>query len=277
MRVRSRWQLLRGGLQAFAMGPRRRTQFVLLFVIGAVQSAVSSNLRRKVAVAEAKLLFPVGPDASQLQVPQCTCGCCHVTYRTPDEMGQGGTVFLKCAVDEVQSQGSAVAVSKDLNGKVRTSALSCQSSCHAPEDKSDQPNTTKTAAAAGVKEESTMDYNRYCFYNCRPYDFTVGNICVSLSDKFKKALEGEVDPAVHPQVTDPKLQKAWAEMTGASPMPTEPPRTTTPKLPCEQSDPCAYGMMRDSITEAKAAYEGAQRVAASTDRIASLTGKKASL
>lgn len=209
--------------------------------------------------------LPMSPDPKGLQVESCSCGCCHTTYRTPDEMEQGGTVFLKCALDEVQSKGTAVQTHKDLNGKITTDGLSCRSSCMKKKDNSEAANkkaanTTSAAGAlagmAGPGEDldTPIDYNRYCFYNCRPYDFTIGNICVGLSRGQDKVLKGEVDPAMHPQVTDPNLQKAWAQATGNAPVPTEPPPVTTPPLPCHKSDPCAYKLMNQSIKDAKVYY-----------------------
>jgi len=200
-------------------------------------------------------------------------------------MVQGGTVFLKCALDEVQSAGTAVKTSKDLNGKVSTNSLSCGASCLRPKENSaankKKANVTDSAggAVAGMMDggggenlESPIDYNRYCFYNCRPYDFAVGNICVGLDRKMKKAVQGEVDPALHPQVTDPKLQKAWAEATGASPAPTEPPTTTTASLPCAESDPCAYKLMNASIQDAKIHYAKAKEQSVKAAGVASMTG-----
>jgi len=199
-------------------------------------------------------------------------------------MEAGGTVFLKCALDEVQSKGAAVATSKDLNGKVSTDSLSCKASCLPPKASSsemgDEDKKNSTDGGTGVMGmvpggddmASPIDYNRYCFYNCRPYDFAVGNICVGLDRKMKKAVQGEVDPALHPQVTDPKLQKAWAEATGASPAPTEPPTTTTASLPCAESDPCAYKLMNASIQDAKIHYAKAKEQSVKAAGVASMTG-----
>jgi len=248
------------------MGPRRRIQLYILFLVSAVHTAIAAST----ANLRAKALFPVGPDASTLEVPDCTCGCCHVTYRTPDEVAQGGTVFLKCALDEVQSEGKAISSSADLNGKVSTQALSCQESCSPTLAKDAQPDATQAAndETGGESNASPIDYNRYCFYNCRPYDFTVGNICVSLTSEQKKVLKGEVDPAVHPQVSDPALQDAWAVSTGAKPPPEEADATVTTTLPCAQADPCAYGMMEKSISDAKAASKTAEAYAKDVAKIA---------
>jgi len=259
-------------MAAFVDGPRRRHCLCLL-VLGVLRpavAAVTANLRH----SRARLLFPVGPDASALEVPGCTCGCCHVTYRTPDEMPAGGTVFLKCALDEVQGAGTAVTAKTDLNGKVSTSALTCGSSCVPPKEK--KANTTGTGAILGISGESgasAIDYNRFCFYNCRPYDFNVGNICTKLSAKHQKAVEGEVDPALHPLVTDPEVQGSWAVATGAAPAPTEAPTTTTAPLPCEASDPCAYKMMNKSIQDSKLYYRRAATKSFQTADVASSAGK----
>jgi len=186
-------------------------------------------------------------------------------------MGQNGDVFLKCALDEVQSQGKAVETETDLNGKVSTNRLSCQDSCVVTKAKDEQPNATKAVLGmASESKASPIDYNRYCFYNCRPYDFTVGNICVNLGAEMKKRLKGEVDPAVHPKVTDPEVQEAWAIATGKSPPHAETTVTTTQSLPCEQSDPCAYGLMNRSIQDAKAYYKNAKDEAAQAESVAEL-------
>jgi len=230
------------------MGPRQRHWLCLLSVgaLRPVAAAVSTNLRH----SRGRSPYHIGPD--NLQVPDCTCGCCHVTYRTPDEMPEGGTVFLKCALDEVQGQssGTAVQANKDLNGKVTTSSLHCGASCVPPKGsqrpkgtEDGQNSTDALLGMAGESGASAIDYNRYCFYNCRPYDFNVGNICTNLRKDTKSVIKDEVDHGLHPLVTDPKVQGAWGVSTGALPAPVEAPSTTTAQLPCAQSDPCAYGLM----------------------------------
>jgi len=228
----------------------------------------------------------MSPDQPGLQVADCSCGCCHTTYRTPDEMEQGGTVFLKCAVDEVQSKSTAVATSKDLNGKVSTESLSCKTSCMPPKaeekaeakaEEKEKGNSTEPKSifqgSGGGGLPSPIDYNRYCFYNCRPYDFTVGNICVSLGKKLSSKVKGDVDPALHPRVTDPEVQKAWAQSLGVEPKPTEAPTTTTVSLPCEESDPCAYKMMDASIKNSTMYLKKAQDESRNVARIAKMGPK----
>jgi len=190
-------------------------------------------------------------------------------------MQDGGTVFLKCALDEVQNQGANVKTSKDFNGKVTTQALTCGGSCSPPKEKDAKANATSAILGmAGESGSSAIDYNRYCFYNCRPYDFNVGNICVKLSKEFKKVVKGEVDPGAHPHVTDPNVQGGWAIATGAAPAPTKPPPVTTTSLPCEASDPCAYKMMNKSIAEAKMYYGQAATKSYQSAQIAERVGSK---
>lgn len=195
-------------------------------------------------------------------------------------MPEGGTVFLKCALDEVQGQSSGTAVQSntDLDGKVTTSSLSCGVSCVPPKEK-DGNKTDGGGALLGMAGESgasAIDYNRYCFYNCRPYDFNVGNICTNLGKETKAVIKGEVDHALHPLVTDPKVQGAWAVSTGEKPAPVEATTSTTPQLPCEQSDPCAYGLMNQSIIEAKTHYRHAASKSFQAAGIASTAGSKSS-
>lgn len=196
-------------------------------------------------------------------------------------MPEGGTVFLKCAVDEVKGHSSATAVqaNKDLNGKVTTSSLQCGVSCVPPKEGGSNK-TEGTGALLGMAGESgasAIDYNRYCFYNCRPYDFNVGNICTKLSEETKAVMKGEVDHALHPLVTDPKVQASWGVSTGALPAPVEVPTTTTSQLPCEASDPCAYKLMNQSIKEAKLYYRRAATKSFQTAGIANSAGSKSSL
>jgi len=196
-------------------------------------------------------------------------------------MPEGGTVFLKCAVDEVKGHSSATAVqaNKDLNGKVTTSSLHCGASCVPPKGsqrpkgtEDGQNSTDALLGMAGESGASAIDYNRYCFYNCRPYDFNVGNICTNLRKDTKSVIKDEVDHGLHPLVTDPKVQGAWGVSTGALPAPMEAPSTTTAQLPCAQSDPCAYGLMKQSIIEAKNYYGQTATKAFQTAGIARTAG-----
>jgi hypothetical protein len=117
-------------------------------------------------------------------------------------------------------------------------------------------------------ESHPMDYNGYCAYNCRPYDFSIGNVCVNLDEDMKKLLKGEIDPAVAPKITDPAVRLNWDRAAGISPPPVEAVTVTTTPLPCEASDPCAYHMMDQSIKSAKAYYRGAEAMARQNIRIA---------
>jgi len=252
--------------------PRPCLCLLLLGIVHRAVAAATGNFLRQAKSRQSPL--PSGTDAQSLQVPDCSCGCCHVTYRTPDEMPEGGTVFLKCALDEVQNSGTAVETKKDWTGKVSTQPLRCGSSCSPPKEKDSDSNTTAILGMAGESGSGAIDYNRYCFYNCRPYDFTIGNICNNLPKELKKKLQDgtEVDPAIHPKVTDPDMQNAWGMATGAIPTPTKPAPTTTAPLPCEASDPCAYGMMDKSIEEAKVYYARAASKAYMTAEIARSAG-----
>jgi len=182
---------------------------------------------------------------------------------------------LKCALDEVQASGKAITKRTNLDGEVTTERLSCTESCMVRQATSSQPNATKyvTGEADEKSDQIQMDYNRYCFYNCRPYDFTIGNMCVRLSKEQRKALKGMSDPAVHPKVTDPKVQRAWDEATGVSPKPTAAPPRVTTTLPCEQRESCAYGMMKKAVIEAKESFDAAKRAAERSAAIAASVDK----
>jgi hypothetical protein len=264
------------------MGTRRNVTLGLLLIFAQcsrnVAEAASLKLRR--SHAEAGLLegaFPIGPPADVLKVQGCTCGCCVTTYRTPDEIGQDSTVFLKCARDEVLSDGTAANAKKSGNVKseVKVHEQSCPTTC-ALQARIDKNKTVPSAATTTGKATTTknpskavpMDYNRFCFYNCRPYDFMVGNICVELDEDLHKITKGQLDPAVHPQVTDPDAQSAWAVSTGKKPPPPRVPTTTTKKLPCHKSDPCAYKLMNASVQEAQRNLAQAKAHAREANRIA---------
>lgn len=189
-------------------------------------------------------------------------------------MPEGGTVFLKCALDESGGHG-AVSATKSNSGKVSTQSLSCGASCEPEqENKVDKNSTGAILGMAGESGSHAIDYNRYCFYNCRPYDFNVGNICVKMSKEVLNKTKGEIDPAAQPHVTDPNVQGAWAVATGAAKPSTPPPPVTTSSLPCEASDPCAYKMMNASIKEAKMYYGQAASASHQATKIANAAGSK---
>merc|ERR1719352_2132502 len=67
-----------------------------------------------------RLLRRIQPAQGAVEVPDCKCGCCAVTYRTPDEM-EDSTVFLKCGLEQATSQdgisdGTSVESSTNRNG-----------------------------------------------------------------------------------------------------------------------------------------------------------------
>jgi len=165
-------------------------------------------------------------------------------------------VFLKCALAEVQSDGMAVKQKKTDSGKVKIQTERCHGSCKV-KTKKKFSDKNKTEAASATADEASMDYNRYCFYHCRPYDFSVGNICVDLPSDVKSVSKGDADAAMHPHVTDPESQAAWGVASGKVAAPTEAPTTTTSQLPCEKSDPCAYKLMEKEIVKAKSYYRQA--------------------
>lgn len=260
---------------------------ILLVNIWQTATAVTSHLRYKARQV------PIGPDPASLQVPDCMCGCCHTAYRTPDELADGGSVFLKCALNEVQSHGTAITVEKTDTGKTDIDKLQCQTTCinretytkKATNSSNSSANADNTSEAFGLVTSSNtadtmfgmappgnevhpMDYNRYCAYNCRPYDFTIGQICVNLGDDMKSLLKGEVDPAVSPKITDPAVQLSWDRASGISPPPAEATTPTTTPLPCASSDPCAYKLMDASIAQANAYYRAAESMARQNMRIA---------
>lgn len=249
----------------FARYSRLESSYLLILVLAPYilcNSVAASFGTRNLRSAGSRLVddpVPLGPDAASITQPACKCGCCVTTYRTPDEEDQDSGVFLKCVRDEVLSDGTSASVSQDVNGETTVESQTCPSTC------TDQQ-TEGAPVVGGIIGEHIvppMDYNRFCFYNCRPYDFHVGNICVELSAEEKNVTGGVMDPSSHPQVSDPTLREDWARKKGELPPTTTAPTTTTKSLPCQQATPCAYELMSDSIGQStnhyiNAAYESSQ-------------------
>lgn len=176
---------------------------------------------------------------------------------------------MKCALDEEQSNSGGIQAKTDFNGKVKTNSLNCAQSCSLPQAANQDADASGGfMGLAGESGSHALDFNRYCFYYCRPYDFTAGNMCVTISDELLNKTKGAADPALHPLVSDPAQMDAWARAIGAKPPVTEAPPTTTASLPCEESDPCAYKLMNASIKEAKEYYRLASNEAYEAARIA---------
>lgn len=158
------------------------------FVFSGDGASARSSLRATVlSSAMTNSTEPV-PSQSTFAVPTCACQCCVTTRRMQHEMDDE-SVFLKCA-----SKGSSQGVTADAEElsnegpshalKKATQVHSCPSTCD--------------ARMEGDKDSVPWDLNKFCFYRCKPYDFTPGQVCCSLSkDELKAATDKNGDPLDH--------------------------------------------------------------------------------
>lgn len=115
------------------------------------------------------------PDTKNFESPPCSCSCCEVSRRLPDEISLP-TNYLKCALPEGLA-GSAVQTVEDDMGRVYTVANSCGSR-GMDQASSDSAGGACKAVNPLLAATSETDYNRFCFYNCQPHSYEIGTVCV---------------------------------------------------------------------------------------------------
>jgi hypothetical protein len=194
--------------------------------------------------------------------------------REPHEISNP-SVFLKCASAYADDgyggnpHGDVIIASSDaVSGTTGTKSLDCPGKCALPE------NSSLTSSDADGTE-----YNRFCFYGCQPYDFTIGGFCVELDehevdDVASKDGNGK-DPLLNPVIasnTPADAVHGLAAAEARSAKPTAPPVKTTTSIPCEVATPCMHGPMAELAGEVEAVAEGAQ---AENDAVRKLVKKHA--
>lgn len=115
------------------------------------------------------------PDPAGYDETTCSCSCCEVTRRLPDEI-KDPTNFLKCALP-LGFAGSTLTRVKDELGNIYTEPKSCgRSGMRLSRLSACKPLSPLLSSTA-----SETDYNRFCFYNCQPHNYETGTICIEYS------------------------------------------------------------------------------------------------
>lgn len=100
-------------------------------------------------------------------------------------MAEDTGATLKCALNEAGSNVPVLKTADSFNGDVQIGEETCTSSLDEwrggvctldmMSGASPQPKVLDRTSNEGT------DYNRFCFYECQPHDFTLGQMCVPMS------------------------------------------------------------------------------------------------
>mmetsp|Transcript_49454 Transcript_49454/g.87074 ORF Transcript_49454/g.87074 Transcript_49454/m.87074 type:complete len:238 (+) Transcript_49454:149-862(+) len=205
-----------------------RLLVILLFSIADLvcrAEAAAARLRASALASEARANASLPTDES-LAVPSCSCSCCRTTFRMKHEMKEESN-FMKCALDESSSVDRSIDPKELTNAGVAPMLKSATevSKCSAHCDKRTKEELPK------IKTPMSTDYNQYCFYYCKPYDFAPGQVCLELSPE-----ERRLSSDANGNPIDLNLKPLTAVAAGQVTTSTEPPvvQVTTPKcLHCE--------------------------------------------
>lgn len=196
------------------------------------------------AMGEEHTELPMGSHFST-----CSCDCCETKYREPAEI-LNPLVYLKCALnfrDEASASGATMSAPNAKrthfpeaesifgSGGQAGHGLSCPSMC-APDSDSDVTPASKEA----------MEYNRFCFYSCTPFDVIPGSPCKLSSKPVLDVTEHIADSNSKDASPLPAV-----EIISAAPTKTANTSFTPTRLPCIMRDPCIYDMMNDQENAAK--------------------------
>lgn len=181
----------------------------------------AADLRGGIALVEESGSGPNFPDPQDYELPTCDCTCCTVLERRLDEVHESTGALLKCALDEGGPGRPVVKrVPSGRAGEMAASDFLCPGAAGgsgvAAELESrrcspDSGNPVQASAAVLARPgPAGTDYNRFCLFQCRPRDFSVGEPCLPIDP----AAANESMTA-HGNGRDPGLQPMTA---GAAPL-----------------------------------------------------------
>lgn len=184
---------------------RRRRGSMPLLHVQPLLLAVVALLPGANAVRGAALLrrFSQLPDREAYSLPACSCDCCHVTQRGPEEIHDVTGAYLKCEATEVDSDEAAnqLSATKAVDGSVSVEPTTCPLKGDWQGRSCTLEGKPKTVLA--VAEEGT-DYNNFCFFECQPYTFALGDPCVPLDRQERRAMRapdgGGKDAGLKPEL-----------------------------------------------------------------------------
>jgi hypothetical protein len=206
---------------------------------GSLRRNGASHLRSS---SGAGLEGPNLPELEGVNLPVCDCTCCKVYERRLDETHESTGALLKCAMSEGGLTSEVIKrVPSGNPGELVAAVLNCPG-LDGPEHSgrctvdSGQPAEVAPNVLASTGPAGT-DYNRFCFFQCRPTSFVIGLPCTALegagaNESMTNHLNGR-DPGLHPESAGapPLDQQNWTQDDGMFLLPTTlPPLTTTPGL-----------------------------------------------
>lgn len=161
-------------------------------------------------------------------ISECTCSCCEVSERTPEEI-EDQAIYLKCAQ------------------KFTDVGEECTRKCAI---------TNNLVLPAGTSDKG-INYDRFCFYYCQPFDSAVTGPCVrqNAAEASKTAIDdgNGQDTHLSPQGSSDIVEPH---------KPTEPPKPPTmEEMPCEERANCIEKPMKDAHMKAEQTWELARNSA----------------
>mmetsp|Transcript_10829 Transcript_10829/g.24530 ORF Transcript_10829/g.24530 Transcript_10829/m.24530 type:complete len:204 (+) Transcript_10829:97-708(+) len=169
-----------------------------------------ANHSRVALPAEQKSAARLLPDSRLYSLPLCGCSCCQVTPRLPYEI-EKPDVALKCIQKQTYSEVSETK-------SVDYVDLGCQGATCAYLD-------PKMAEVPENLGQYAVDFNYFCFYHCKPFDYTLGTPCMALTPE---ELESHAPVQSHVDHNLPPMAAAPEYMLEPKPTVSTPVPPTTP-------------------------------------------------
>lgn len=159
-----------------------------------------------------------------VEFSECSCSCCEVAERSPEEI-KIQSIYLKCAHKYT-----------DVN--------SCGHKCQV---------TNNIVLPAGTSDKG-INYDRFCFYYCQPFDTEVTGPCIRQNgtEQIKagtKSGNGE-DLDLPPQ--------GQGDIIKPHPHTTPPPPPTMEEMPCHERLDCIESLMREGKDKAESTWQMAR-------------------
>lgn len=204
------------------------------FILNAISSIHQSDASRHLPWLNSRIFLQQDPTQAVAQssdfdknvdYSECTCSCCEVAKRTPEEI-EIQSVYLKCA-----QKFTDVGNEYGRNGK------ECTRKCAV---------TNNLVLPAGTSDKG-INYDRFCFYYCQPFDTEVTGPCVR-----QNATEQMVSSTSDGNGEDLHLPSQGAsDILKPHPKTTPPPPPTMEEMPCEERENCIETLMADARLKAE--------------------------
>lgn len=183
---------------------------------------------------------PVDQVSPNVEYKECTCSCCEVAERTPEEI-KIQSVYLKC----VQKYS-------DVGGE-------CPNKCA----------LSSNLVIPAATSDKGINYDRFCFYYCQPFDTEVSGPC--LRQNSTEQLTASTSDGNGEDLHLPP--QGSGDFVEAAPPTTPKPPPTMEEMPCEERKDCIESIMMEGRDKAEDQWGLARDSAqAARDAVASFPG-----